>query len=286
MTVPDRPTFVKQLDGSRYAGLNCTCAAGAMALDRHTIGAHRTTGAYVRALTGDTSGGTTLAQVKAALSVRWGIQLDLEYGLSFDAFTERIRSGQGAILQGWEAVTRGTRWQASETFGGNHAWFVNDVNADGFLVYDPLADGRRSGIATSPFRIPASVVREWAGKLDVSDPVEPYRALGLGRVYAAFTKDTEPHVHLKFGASRTSPFPDRQRVDVPAGRRANVRSRPTSMSSAYIVDRLADGAPFVAWQKVTDGARPAGSTSRTWYGNHNGTRWVHSTSVVNEGGAS
>ena len=43
MSIPDRPAQVDQLDGSRYAGLNCNCAAAAMALDRHTLGEHRTT---------------------------------------------------------------------------------------------------------------------------------------------------------------------------------------------------------------------------------------------------
>lgn len=286
MSTPDRPRAVFQLDGSRYAGLNCTCAAAAMALDRHTLGEHQTTGAYVRALTGDTSGGTTLAQVDAALRRRWGVDLDVEFALSFEEFTRRIKAGRGAILQGWEAVTRDTRWSASETFGGNHAWYVNDVNEDGFLVYDPLADGRRPGIAKSPFRIPASVVERYAGKLDISDPAEPYRALGVGRVYAAFTRDTEPHVHLKFGASRTTPFPDRTRIDVSGGRLVNLRSTPESLSPSTIEDRWPDGKLFVAYQKVTDGARPAGSTSRTWYGNHNGTRWIHSSGLRHEGGAS
>lgn len=279
MSQPDRPVFVKQLDGSRYAGLNCTCASAAMALDRHTIGAHKSTGAYVRALTGDTSGGTTLAQVDAALIKRWSVNLDVEYRLSFDAFQSRIQAGQGAILQGWEAVTRGTRWQASETFGGNHAWFVNDYNSSGFLVYDPLADGRRRGIATSPMRIPRSVVREWAGKLDVSDPAEPYRAIGLGYVYAAFTKDTEPHVHLAYGGVRTKPFPDRTRVNVSAG---SMRSAPR-LADKYRVRKLVKGELFVAFQVTTSGESYNGS--RKWYGNHDGTRWVHAARLSYEGGS-
>lgn len=270
MSVPDRPTFVKQLDGSRYAGLNCTCAAAAMALDRHTIGRYRTTGAYVRALTGDTSGGTNLVQVESALQRRWGVDLDVRYRLPFEEFERRIRSGQGAILQGWEAVTRGTRWQASETFGGNHAWYVNDIDPDArFLVYDPLADGRRDGIARSPMRIPRSVVREYAGKLDVSDPAEPYRALGLGLVYAAFTRDTEPHVHLRDGARRSRPFPDRTRADES---RVDVYREPKL--GADVVDHLGRGDLFTAWQQ-TD----------AWLGNHNGTRWVRKAHMRRIGGA-
>lgn len=268
MTVPDRPVFVKQLDGSRYAGLNCTCASAAMALDRHTIGAKHATGAYVRFLTGDTTGGTTLAQVDAALARTWGVNLDVEYGLSWDAFSTRIRAGQGAILQGWAAVTRGTRWQASETFGGNHAWYVNDRNDDGFLVYDPLADGRRPGIAKSPMRIPAAVVREFAGRLNVGDPAEGYHALGLGKVYAAFTKDTEPHVHLRSTARRTVPFPDQVRVnrDVIA-----VRNGPGPR--ARIIDQLHRDDLFTAYQETDN-----------YLGSHGGTRWVRKDRVRGEGG--
>jgi hypothetical protein len=49
-----RPHQVSQLDSSQYAGLNCTCAAGVVALDRETLGAKRTTGARVRQLAGNT----------------------------------------------------------------------------------------------------------------------------------------------------------------------------------------------------------------------------------------
>ena len=281
MTVPDRPRFVKQLDGSRYAGLNCTCAAAAMAVDRHTIGRIQTTGAYVRALTGDTSGGTTLAQVDAALNRRWGVDLDVEYGLAFATFIDRLKAGQGAILQGWEAVTRGTKWQASETFGGNHAWFVNQYNSErGLLVYDPLADGRRSGIAKSPFWIPMAVVREWAGKLDISDPAEPYRALGLGRVYAAFTKDTEPHVHLRYGGRRTTPFPDHV---VSNGSAGYVRSAPRT-DAEYKIRRLKQGETLTMYQVTDSGDSFNGS--RRWYGGHDGTSWVHASRLNGKGGSS
>ncbi len=270
MSVPDRPRFVKQLDGSRYAGLNCTCASAAMALDRATLGVHQTTGSYVRALTGDTTGGTTLAQVDAALSRRWGINLDVEYNLSWDSFVARIKAGQGAILQGWEGVTRGTRWSASETFSGNHAWFVNDyISGKGFRVYDPLADGRRDGIAESPLIIPASVVREWAGKLDVSDPAEPYRAIGLGKVYAGFTRDTEPHVHLRYGGVRSRPFPDRTR-----GAKDGVDVRRSPGTTGTFVRNLSKGQLFIAYQQTEH-----------YLGNHNGNEWVPKRDMRYVGGS-
>ena len=260
-----RPHQVDQLDGSRYAGLNCNCAAAAMALERHTLGAHRTTGAYVRALTGDTSGGTNLAQVQSALSRRWGITIDVEYRLSFDAFMARIASGQGAILQGSCLATKGTTYQESESFAGNHSWFVNDHNADGFLVYFPLGDARRQGITDSPRRVPKSVVQKFAGLLDLGTGSR----LGNGLVYAGFTRDTEPHVHLRSSARRTRPLPDRTRANEP---RVRVRSEPGR--GKPIVDWLSDGDLFTAYQQTDH-----------WLGNHPGDRWVPKRAMRHIGGS-
>ncbi len=270
-----RPRQVDQLDGSRYAGLNCNCAAAAMALDRHTLGEHRTTGAYVRALTGDTSGGTNLAQVKDALMRRWNVNLDVEYGLDFDAFMHRIEAGRGAILQGSCLATKGTTYQESESFAGNHSWFVNSHNDDGFLVFLPLGDARRPGITDSPRRIPKSVVYKFAGLLDLDG--NGHR-LGMGRVYAGFTRDTEPHVILRYGARRTMPFPDRTR----ASGGGNMRSAP-KLAATYVVRALDTGELFIAYQ-VTDSGEVYKGSPR-WYGNQDGNRWVHTSRLDHQGGS-
>lgn len=273
MTQPDRPVFVKQLDGSRYAGLNCTCAAGAMALDRHTIGAKKTNGATVRMYcrnddgTPDVTGGTRLTQVADALERRWDISLTVRLGETFDYFAEQIRQGRGAILQGWAGVTKGTKWQASESFAGNHAWYVNDHNDDGYLVYDPLADGRRAGIATSPMRIPKSVVMEFAGRLNVAS--SGYRALGHGRIYAAFTRDTEPHAHFHPRAWKTKPFPDRVRFDE---NRVAVFAEPDGDSK--VIRRQNNGELFVAFQQTEN-----------FLGSHNGKAWVRKRQMRRIGGS-
>lgn len=294
MTQPARPrSLVEQLDGSRYAGLNCTCAAGAMLASRATMHAKNPTGAAVRRETGDTTGGTTLRQVQAALLRGWDVEVDVELGVSFSMLDQRLHAGQGAILQGWEAVTRGTEWQASETFSGNHAWYVNhgrgwSQRADGlwiaeeYFVYDPLADGRRPAIATAPFWIPRAVVMQWAGRLDVSDPAEPYVPLGIGKVYAGFSKDTEPHVHLRDGATKIAdPFPDRLVVRHPRGRLVNVRRGPGA--SFPIVDKADPGDVFVAFQH--DSGSEIDGVS-TWYGDHNGTRWINGSRLRGRGGVS
>ena len=106
----------------------------------------------------------------------------------------------------------------------------------------------------------------------------PYHAIGLGKVYAAFTIDTEPHVHLAFGAKRTSPFPDRTRA-IGGG---NLRSAP-KLADSYIVRALKDGELFTAFQVTDAGAQYHGS--RRWYGDHTGQRWVHSSRLTNTGGS-
>jgi hypothetical protein len=260
-----RPIQVDQLDGSRFAGLNCNCAATADWLDRETLGRERTTGAYIRALTGDTLGGTNLAQVQAAVQRRWGLYMDVEYRLSFDSFTARIKGGQGAVLQGSCLATKGTMFQESESFAGNHSWFINDLNDDGFLVYFPLGDARRDGITDSPRRVPVAVVRRFAGLLDLGNG----NRLGSGLVYAGFTRDTEPHVHLRASARRTRPFPDRTRAN-----EARVRVRREPGRGNPVIDWLSEGDLFTAYQH-TDG----------WLGNHKGDRWVPKYAMRRIGGS-
>ena len=98
--------------------------------------------------------------------------------------------------------------------------------------------------------------------------------LGPGKVYCAILPDTKPHVHLEYGASKTSPFPDRTRVD-----NASVwlRSSP-AMGSANHVRQLDRNTLFVAYQKVMRGGF-------LWLGNHDGTRWVRASSMRNIGGS-
>jgi hypothetical protein len=285
---PHRVTFVKQLDGSKYAGLNCTCAAAAMCVDRSSIGKRRTTGAEVRRLTGDTSGGTRLTQVDAALN-KMGVNLDVRTPMSLPAYFQAIHDGRGTILQGASRATRGTKWQASETFGGNHAWYIGEGRGwrllSGYqtptdlLVHDPLADGRRAGIARSPFWVPRYIVERFARLLDLDGNGN---LLGPGRAYAALTRDTEPHVHLAFNGRPTSPFPDRTRAVAPAGKRVNVHYRPDTKAST-VIETLADDELFIAYQVTDQGESFRGS--RRWYGDHQGSRWIHAARLSHEGGS-
>lgn len=288
MSSPHRVQFVKQLDGSRYAGLNCTCACAAMAADRNTIGQRRYTAATIRGLTGDTSGGTTLRQVDAALA-KVGLNLDVRTPMPVSTFDASLRDGRGAILQGSSRATKGSRYQASETFAGNHAWWVNEgrgwriVNGfwtpTDYLVFDPLGDGRRPAIVKSPFWLPRSYLLTFARLLDVDGNGN---LLGPGRVFAALSKDTEPHFHPHYGGRATSPFPDRTRATAPKGKTVNVRTSPNHHLD-NVIAQLEDDEVFTAYQKTTEGSEFNGS--RVWYGDHQGSRWVHEARLTHEGGS-
>lgn len=182
-----QPTFQPQLDGTTFAGFNCTCASGAMAADDDSCGTRRTKPSTVRNWTGDTSGGTTLAEVDGALRTHLGIDLDTRYRYPWADFVRRVNGGASAILQGWYAPIRATRFDAGGGFGGNHAMLVTP----GLVVMDPLADGRRAGIYKYHGEAyPESLLKSFAGKLNIGSG--RYVALGSGLVYASFTRDNEP----------------------------------------------------------------------------------------------
>ena len=178
------PAFQKQLNGTALGSVSCTCYAGAMVGDYHTIGAKVPTGNAVRILTGDKTGGTTLEQVDAALRKGWAIDLDSRVGseaVSWDYFRAQINRGKAAILQLGYRPIRDSRFRGSETFAGNHAIGV----MPGWIGMDPLADGRRSGI----YKYHGEAYPEALLKLAASQlEVVPGRLAGPN-VWAAFSRD-------------------------------------------------------------------------------------------------
>jgi hypothetical protein len=102
---------------------------------------------------------------------------------------------------------------------------------------------------------------------------------------AVLVAPPDPDVILRFGSTKTTPFPDRVRANPPAGRLVNIRSRPDRLEPGDIVDRVRDGTLFIAYQK-TAGVRPAGAASATWYGNRRGTEWIHASGLRHVGGPS
>lgn len=188
--------FVKQADGSTYQWSNCTCASDAMWLYRASAGKVRTTGAAVRYLTGDKSGGTTLAQMDEVNTSHFGVPCIPLYGIDIDDLWARIREGRGAIIQYGYGPLLGTRWASSRIFAGNHASYVPEVATRTGTLGDPLADGRFSWVPRGyQDDVPLSLLREAAGELVIGTRNNQPVRLGAGRVYAMLTpKDAVPTV--------------------------------------------------------------------------------------------
>ena len=284
MSIPARPRFQVQspaISGDPLGWLSCTAYATAMAIDRSTLGALRPTGADVRRLTGDTTGGLSLPQMVGP-AAHYGVALEVRSGASaatHDWLRAQLLAGRGIVLQGNTSALLDTAFRS--TSGAiNHAVYVNELRADGLaLVMDPCADGRRAEIDQGPSWWP------WKTVLDFAAALRPYGdrdpdVVGPDRIYCAAGPDTEPHVHLAHGGRRTAPFPDRVNAwNANPKRRVNVRRAPSL--SAPVVGRLAVGQPFTVWQ-VAQGASVAGS--KVWYGDHDGRRWVHSSGLRGVGG--
>ena len=295
MTVMYRPRAVFQLKrdrahpkGSDMGGSNCNPSSAALLVDFVSCGKRRTTGAAVRELTGDFEGGTWLGDVIKAVRRGYGVDIDINTG-SFDRVIKALTQGRGVTLCGSSIATRGTRHQASETFDGNHQWALTDIRHDAsgkyeILVFDPLADGRRPRIATSPMWIGADTVRKFAGNLDLRSVAEkaarkPRRPLGMGRATYGITERVDcgstaagakpsTTVKLRHGASLVNGQVGKERiVGVPAAR---IRETPTTASD--VVGRKLAGETFRAFQRIR-GQRVAGD--QIWFGDREGDRWMH-----------
>lgn len=187
-----RPPFIKQGDGSHCQWTNCGCACHAMAALRDRKGidprnAHgwppTPTEIRVQIDGRFACGGTSLDENKAAVAHLYGVTMALRYNIPFNSFASLIISGRGAVVPIRYAVIAPTKFDASPGFTGNHGVFVNERNPAGyFLVYDPLADGRRAGIPKGPQWWPGTLLRAAA---------EAYPGTLPGHIHASFTRDTE-----------------------------------------------------------------------------------------------
>lgn len=220
---------------------------------------------------GDTSGGTNLAQNDYTFDRLYNINFDVRYRMSWAAFKAEIAKGRGAVLQGRYYKFHKTRYDASGTFIGNHAVYINEVRYNStykryeFLMYDPLADGRRSGIYKGPIWIPESTLKSFAGALILNERTD--YILGYGLVYAMFTRDTEPSLVLRYGGTAyTKTF---------YAKVSGARVRSTPSTASKILRSLALNAPFAARQRTTTGSSVNGN--RVWYGDATGTQWMHSS---------
>ena len=303
MSIPARPKVQHQgpacscvIGGKCLGWLSCGAYSTAMAIDKATLGAKRPTGCQVRAFTGDTTGGLSGQQYAKVSTVNYGVATEVHSGSNVATpayLAAQLRAGRGSVVQGSTKPLLGTQFQST---GGtvNHGIYANEGrgwNTDGtpdeVLVYDPAADGRRAAWGTadvSPAWWPWSLLLRFAAYLRPWGDSDP-RIIGTGRIYCVLFPDTEPHVHLRYGGKRSVPFPDRTTAwNANPRLKMNVRSRPDRLVASDVVDTLTYGEAFVAYQVTTTGILLAGS--RKWFGDHNGTRWVHSSGLHNIGGAS
>jgi len=294
MSVPALPHWQPQgpdsrcvLQGHQLGWENCTPTSVAMAVERSTLSALRPSGCEVRDFTGDYIGGTTLPQcVKYAAA--HNIHVDTYVGpnvVSPFYVGTQIRAGRSGVLQGNTEALLSTSHRST---GGrvNHAVYVAAVRGgsggepDAALVYDPAADGRVAGwgkAAQGPQWWPWLTVKKFAASLRPSstDGGLTGTVLGPGKCYVALFPDTEPHAHFRYGGSRTTPFPDRTRVDVTA---LWSHRTPAYGTTNRISPRLERDGLFVAYQRVV-------KSGVLWLGSHDGTRWVPASKMRNVGGS-
>jgi hypothetical protein len=316
--VPDRmrpkyqhqgPAWHCKHQGKQLGWVSCTAYAMAMGIDRATNGGRTPTGCEVRELTKDFVNGLSLDEVADA-AAEFHVRVTVKHGphaIAPEKAAVQCRLGRGFVLQGNADVLRNTPFRATKG-AVNHAVWVNRIRGGTrekpaeARVFDPAADGRSAPWGTAvkgPSWWPWETVLAFAASLRINDNG---KKLGPGKMYAGFIDAPptgkaaihvagQPHppvpdVILANHAVKTKPFPDRMRADPPPGRTVNVRKDPRSLAADDIVDRLSDGTLFIAFQRIDDGARPGGSSSRIWYGNHDGDQWIHESGLRHIGGPS
>lgn len=286
------PTCVCKIDGKCLGSVSCSAYGAAMDIDQATLGKVVPSGCTVRRKTGDVVGGLTANQVATVMRT-YGVEVETRVGgnvAPIQTIIAHLRAGGGVGAQGnTRALLSRPSLRSTGTAVNHYVHFAalsggTYWKPDKVLVYDPAANGRKAGwgtAASGPQWWPWEVALAFMADLMPWGEEDPSRRrLGAGRAYCNLVE--VPEVNLRFGAVRTKPFPDRQRVAVGAGKRMNVRSRPDRLGGEYVIDHKADGALMEAWQVTTTGASYKGS--RKWYGNRTGSRWWHAARVDHEGG--
>lgn len=163
-----RPKFQSQFGwGTRYDSQNCTMAAGAMLLDRQTLGRIVTNAPHLRELSGvgPTDDGTSNTDLARAIKKGYGIDI-LNPGPyePFLQFEDKVRKGRGAVIAGDCEIVRG-KARCPAGLAKNHALYVNEVSDDGvFLIYDPADRTAAEGVQTLTRAQLRAYAGNWTGK--------------------------------------------------------------------------------------------------------------------------
>lgn len=272
-----------QISGHFLGWDSCTAYSGTMGVDSTTGGKQRPSGCSVRRHTVplDTSGGLTLRQVADAITNLGGPSMTTYTGanvLTPQRVAQLVRAGHKCVVQGNAAAMLGTAFKSTNG-AVNHAVFINEVRGGTVnepleaLVYDPAADGRRSDIDQGPSWWPWWLVKRFVAALQPSGsgPV-----LGSGKVYTGAFQDSEPHLNLRSGATRSKPYPDRTRA-IENGVR--IHSAPSSRAKTLYT--VPNGQLLVGYQYAHGTVY---QRSDVWLGNDDGNEWVHSKRVTHFGG--
>jgi hypothetical protein len=131
-----RPTPISQRDGSPLANSNCRMASIATGLDYDTRGAKRSTGAKMRELSGDTSGGTNSSGARTAWDRGYSETLTVRDGHTFDDALADLRAGRMVHLDVWAATLGGPCLSGSGAYGHTIA-VLPDYTSSGWSVADP-----------------------------------------------------------------------------------------------------------------------------------------------------
>lgn len=195
---------------------------------------------------------------------RAGVPFDNREGQGWDAAVHAAESGLYLVLQGdSDQFSNAT---CSGAFDGDHAigWHPkHKTDPDGtrwWWIDDPICSTGRWERETT--------LAKYALKYN---PQVSFGAF-THPVPQVVAPPAEPVVTLRYGARKLA-RPTRKTIRVPAGRKANVRTAPRT--TARITAHLANGTAWTAYQVTDSGQLLAGS--RRWYGNREGTRWLHTT---------
>ena len=274
-----RPPFQPQLNpADPYGNVNCTAYAAATCIAFDTQGRLMPTGKQIRHETNEPipdakDPGLTLAQVASA-SKNWNVSFDVELGMDWAALADALKAGHGVILQISYAPILGTPFAGSTTFAGGHSIAI----LPGWYVYDPLADGRRTGIYHGPGIYPEELLRKAAAELVIRHDAagHPVKRVGDGHAYAALTPHAFPlpvvaPVHYAYGGE-----PKLRGKKIVKVHGARVRTMPR-IPAGKILAIYRNGASFICAQTTNSGTRVGGS--RRWFGDRTGKRWIHSSLV-------
>jgi hypothetical protein len=193
-----------QIGAGATGGVDCTAHAASDAIDHATCGAKDPGGRTIRLKSSEpvpdpNSPGLNLNQVATVAKNHYGVSLDIRTGsrkVSWAEYERRRTGGQGAIIQVNYGPIADSKYDAGRGFRGGHAMFES-----AHATYDPLADGRASGV----FRHNGSVydrdiIKKAAGSLIIASSSQGVVRVGNGFIWAAFTRDVIPAYHARVPA--------------------------------------------------------------------------------------